>query len=893
MKKITLLITILFFTLTWEAQAQFPEGFEGATFPPTNWVSFIGTNGEGTVQDWTTSATAAGGSTMSAYVKYENVANAAEDWLVTPQFTPSATANILSFSQKQEFTSDYSTTYTIRVSTASQTTHADFTIVDTQAETDFSTSFGTHYVDLSAYNGQAIYVAFVMDQDDGDSWYVDNVDLIANANAPDCATDPVPSDAAVDVSAAGGAATLSWTAAATGDPATDYEVFIGTTSGSLNSIATVQTTSIDLTGVDYSTTYYWMVVPKNVGGSATGCAEWSFTTEAEPSAPANDDCSGAITLTVNGDLACGTVTAGTIQSATDSGVTDNGAGTPNDDVWFSFVATSTTHRIELTNKVGTYTDLVHELMSGPCASLTSVNVSDSDLSTVSNLTIGDTYYIRVFGYSSTAGRDTIFDICIGTPPSGPANDTMAGAIPITPSAEGTGCSTPGFTLTFSSDGTTDSGMDGTCNTTNTGLDQFFTWNASSLGLAFNSQAPGNPGIIIRDTSGNEIACLETFSDDQLSGWAIGDDLIIQIYDYGSSISDVAFCLEEVSCVKPTNAGATNITTNSVDLTWNSNSMTAWDIEYGPDGFTQGTGGTLVTNTSDNPYSLMGLSENTAYDFYVRSNCGATSSDWVGPISFTTELSAIVPDYTNDFATYPGDGWSEAQGALGSPSGSSSGWGSDDFANDTNHANGTSARLNIYGTSRDEYLISPSFNISGATFYLNFDIALTEWSNMNAATLGADDYVALLISDNGGAWTELTRWDSTSTISNTGMSVTEIPLTGYSTVKFAIYGYSDTSNEDNDFFLDNFKITTNSTASVKENAIEGFSMYPNPTKDILKLNAQEQIQEVSVYNLLGQKVMKFTPNTLQTSINIGALNAGIYVLKVKVANKVGSYRVMKE
>ena len=85
MKKITLLCAFLLTSFSMLAQV-FPEGFETGV-PPTDWTSFRGTNGEGDGYDWTTSITAASGS-QAAFVRYENVANEAEDWLVTPQFTP-------------------------------------------------------------------------------------------------------------------------------------------------------------------------------------------------------------------------------------------------------------------------------------------------------------------------------------------------------------------------------------------------------------------------------------------------------------------------------------------------------------------------------------------------------------------------------------------------------------------------------------------------------------------------------------------------------------------------------------------------------------------------------------------------------------------------------------
>lgn len=124
----------------------------------------------------------------------------------------------------------------------------------------------------------------------------------------------------------------------------------------------------------------------------------------------------------------------------------------------------------------------------------------------------------------------------------PANDVFLGATPITPAIDGDNCANP-FYLNFSTDGTTDSGVQGSCRAS--GLDQFFTWTATTLGLYFSSQNPGNPGIVVYDSTGTvEIACTDTFATETIGGWNIGDDLVIQIYDFeGTGLSDVAFCLE--------------------------------------------------------------------------------------------------------------------------------------------------------------------------------------------------------------------------------------------------------------------------------------------------------------------------------------------------------------
>ncbi len=106
----------------------------------------------------------------------------------------------------------------------------------------------------------------------------------------------------------------------------------------------------------------------------------------------------------------------------------------------------------------------------------------------------------------------------------------------------------------------------------------------------------------------------------------------------------------LTCQTPTSLGIANLTSSSVDLSWTAGgSETMWDVEYGTAGFTQGAG-TMVTGTTTNPHSLMGLSSNTSYDYYVRADCGANgTSPWAGPFNFSTPCVANTTyPFTEDF-----------------------------------------------------------------------------------------------------------------------------------------------------------------------------------------------------------------------------------------------------
>ena len=105
-----------------------------------------------------------------------------------------------------------------------------------------------------------------------------------------------------------------------------------------------------------------------------------------------------------------------------------------------------------------------------------------------------------------------------------------------------------------------------------------------------------------------------------------------------------------SCPSPSAQTVTNITSNSADLGWTAGGTEPnWNIEWGPSGFSLGSG-TLISNTSSNPYTLSGLSSGTNYDWYVQADCDGTrdESAWVGPNTFTTLCAAEPLPISEDF-----------------------------------------------------------------------------------------------------------------------------------------------------------------------------------------------------------------------------------------------------
>ncbi len=424
MKKFTFLLFCLI--ASWHVSAQFNENFDTGTTLPTGWsiINLGGANG------WTVSASIDGGAhsgTNAARLVYN--ATAHNDYLITPQINVAANVNDqIEFWVKSRGTT-FLEPYEVRLSTTTNA-EAAFTVV-LQASQTAPATWAKKTFDLSPYIGQSVYVAIRATGTNQFEFYVDDV---VNSAAPTCL--PV---SGVTSTVTTNSATVAFTAS-TSNPANGYQYELRT-SGAAGSGATGLVTSGTGTAVSYplntltpntSYTFYVRAVC-----SGTDSSTWeSKVFKTLPIPPVNDNCSGAVTLTPNANLTCTSITASTLVGATPSGESlPTSIGNPDNDVWFKFVATSTRHRIIISEVVGAPLDLVHELLGGSCGGgLYNLSISDPDTSLITDLTIGETYYIRVFSKLAAVDPLTTFKICIGTPPPAPVNDECANAITLTVNA---------------------------------------------------------------------------------------------------------------------------------------------------------------------------------------------------------------------------------------------------------------------------------------------------------------------------------------------------------------------------------------------------------------------------------------------------------------------------
>ncbi len=321
---------------------------------------------------------------------------------------------------------------------------------------------------------------------------------------------------------------------------------------------------------------------------------------------------------------------------------------------------------------------------------------------------------------------------------------------------------------------------------------------------------------------------------------------------------------EPSCLAPTELTATNITTEGADLGITENNTpaaTEWDGELGLPGFTPGTGTEVaMITTTDNPFTAVGLDSNITYEFYVRAVCSATdSSAWAGPLSFTTEEIPAV-DLTC------GDDYYDTGGQAG------------DYSNDESVTT----------------VVVP--DTAGEVVTVTFTYVDIETAGGSGTQDGCWDFLTVYdgpdISAPLLAATLCGETDGDGGVSGTatsvlepGMSFTSTHASGALTFVFT----SDSSVTETGWEAN----VTCGIISVANNVIDGFNFYPNPAKNTINLTALNTIDNVEVFNMVGQKVISQNLNTTTGQLDISRLSTGMYVMKVTSNDQVGSYQIVKK
>lgn len=86
---------------------------------------------------------------------------------------------------------------------------------------------------------------------------------------------------------------------------------------------------------------------------------------------------------------------------------------------------------------------------------------------------------------------------------------------------------------------------------------------------------------------------------------------------------------------------------------------------------------------------------------------------------------------------------------------------------------------------------------------------------------------------------------------------------------------------------------NSLLSADEFTTSNFSIYPSVADATIQISAENSIDEIAMYNVIGQEVLRQDIGTTQTTINISSLTKGVYFVKVSVNGATAVKRIIKK
>jgi len=291
-------------------------------------------------------------------------------------------------------------------------------------------------VQAAAFSNKVMRIVF--------EWHNDNITGVQGTPAAidnfklSVVTCPSPTNV-VASNVTSNSATFTWTAPTSVSPSYDYYFSTSNTpptatttpSGTVPSGTNTVTVSPLV-----STTPYFFWVRSNCGianGSGIWVAAPVFTT-----AVGNDECTGAVVMTVNGTNSCAIKSngafTGTNPSATPpcSVIGASGVATPvinGPDVWFQFTATGSKHDISLSDfdpngwfKYNTTVQpnlsqsIVISLYEGNCGEPGNpLFCTINNYMQAKDLTPGKVYFVRATLNSTTPNLDTKFTICVNVP----------------------------------------------------------------------------------------------------------------------------------------------------------------------------------------------------------------------------------------------------------------------------------------------------------------------------------------------------------------------------------------------------------------------------------------------------------------------------------------------
>lgn len=135
-------------------------------------------------------------------------------------------------------------------------------------------------------------------------------------------------------------------------------------------------------------------------------------------------------------------------------------------------------------------------------------------------------------------------------------------------------------------------------------------------------------------------------------------------------------------------------------------------------------------------------------------------------------------------------------------------------------------------------------------------------------------------------------DTTVTWSVSNSSIASIGASGLLTAAMNGSVWVTATANDGTGIADSAEITiTGQTIGLEEQALYGFTIYPNPVENELMVDAEVSVENIAIFNMMGQRMNGLTLTS--GSINVSELSAGTYIIRATVNGETLESRFIKK
>lgn len=404
------------------------------------------------------------------------------------------------------------------------------------------------------------------------------------------------------------------------------------------------------------------------------------------------------------------------------------------------------------------------------------------------------------------------------------------------------------------------------------------------------------------------------------------------------ISNTNFTITTGSgCGSPSGLTASSISTTSATVSWTAVSgATSYDVDYKASA--SSTWINAATGTTAISVGLTGLTQGTTYDYRVRTNCASGSSAY-STAQFTTTgtvACAVPTGLTSSAVTSSGAtvSWTAVSGALSydvdyKPNSSST------WTNAATATTSTSVALSgLTSATLYDWRVRATCSAGSSTYAtaqfttLSTTCASTLDNSTNGTISGAAtipfntnvtglisptgdiDHYKFVITTGGTATVTLTTLpfdydlkvlNSSGTqlaISQAGSTTSETITRTYTagTYYAQVYGYNGANSATSCYTLRVQLGTASRGDDLITGNVQKVDVFPNPVNNVVNINLTGYTgkSNLSLFDVNGRLVLNRQVSTQNTPLDISALPAGVYMLRIKNGGKeVNMTKIIKQ